>query len=615
MLRRLPPLALAPVVAVLAWPATDPVARTGLDPSWQLAGTFAHVERLRYGDDIVFNYGPLGFVVAPVAGGGRWFHFGVLGLAALVVVLAMAVFAALRLQRIAVPAAVAITAALLLLAPTGTSLPELVVLAVGLMVVLTRWHDVAFHPAAWAGLAALAASLTLVKISTGPVLLVVVLLAALLDDRRGRALAITAGAYGVALLGWWVVLGQSFGDLGGWLRGALEIGLGHTAAMSIGTPGGPWQYAALVTVLGGSGVVFVAAVGRNRSPLVFGCVAMVAILGWFLVKQGFVRRDGHAGVFFFEAFLALVVLVPWARLSRPLVAASGSLGAVALVAFLVIDTRSIDRLVNPIRPVVDVAETAELLVSSGARADADRAANRVARAEYAVPQAVLDAIGDEPVHVDPWEITLAWSAGLDWRPIPTLQNYLGYTDHLDRRNADALTAPDGPRFVLRTPHGPIDGRFAPLDGPAYHVALLCNYETVVVDRDWQLFERSAPRCAPPVPRSTVELAAGEFVELPAVDASTAVLVSVDHRPGMLARAASLVLKPPSTPQLLLDDRSYRMIPATAATPGLVVVPAAANWRIAPAEPPARVGVDRSATVSIFTMEVASEPQPDDPEQE
>ncbi len=595
--------ALVALVALLGWPADGFRARTGLDPSWQLAGTFAHTEGLDYGADIVFNFGPLGFLVAPIVGGGRWFAIGVLGLAALLVVVALAVFGALRLHGAGRGHALGVTAVVMLLAPTETSLAELVVLAAGFVVVLGRWHGAVWGPHAWAAAGVLAAVLTLVKISTGPVLLAVVVASAAIDTARVRALAASSAAFLVALVTGWIVLGQRISDLGRWLRGAFEIGAGHTDAMSIGTPGGAWQYGALLVVLAGAPTMFVATrrVAHSASGIdTYACVAMAVLLAWFFVKQGFVRRDGHAAVFFFEAAVALAVLVPWGRMPRLGRAAAGGLVVVSSIAFLAIQDTALVRLVNPVRPVVDVALSGELLVSAGARTAAHLDANRDARATYAVPQQILDTIGDAPVHVDPWEITLAWAYGLEWRPVPTLQNYLGYTDHLDDRNADALTAPDGPRYVLRTPHGPIDDRFPLTDGPAYHVALLCNFTSVHVDGGWQLFERSAPRCGGLVRHSSVELDVGRTVALPDVAANTAVLISVDYHPTLPERLAALALKPPSSPQLLVDGRAYRMIPATATRPGLIVVPG--DWPSAPADP-REIGVDRPATITIFTMEV------------
>lgn len=606
MLQRLNSAALAALVAVVAllgWPLDALRARSGLDPSWQLAGTFVHTQGLDYGGDVVFNFGPLGFVVAPIVGGGRWFVLGVAGLVVLLAVTALALFGALRLRGVGRPGALAITAIVMLLAPTDTSLAELVVLAVGLAVVSARWSGVAWPSWAWPALGALAAVLTLVKISTGPVLLAVVLVSAVLDEHRTRALATTSASYVAGLLAVWVSLAQPISDLGRWLRGAFEIGAGHTEAMSLGTPGGPWQYGALLVVVIAPAVLFVGAVRDDpsiRRSTVTGCVVTIAVLGWFLVKQGFVRRDGHAGVFFFEAAVALVVLVPWRRCRARFDAAAVALVVVAVVAFLAIQQTSLVRLANPVRPVVDVALTAELLASPAARTEAHLDANRAAREDYGVPQQLLDRIGGAPVHVDPWEITLAWAYGLNWRPIPTLQNYLGYTEHLDGRNADALTAADGPRFVLRTPHGPIDGRFPLTDGPAYHLALLCDFALVDVVGDWELFERTAPRCGPIQRRHSVDVRAGDSVELPAVGADTAVLIAVEYKISLFARLATFVLKPPSSPQLAVDGRSYRMIPATSGTPGLLVVPD--EWRDAP-EGPREVAVDRPATITFFTMDV------------
>jgi hypothetical protein len=84
-------------IALLGWPSSGHRPAVGLDPSWKLGATFTHVQGLTYGDDIVFNYGPLGFVSAPMVGGGRWFLLGIVGLAALAGIIAVSLFGSLRL--------------------------------------------------------------------------------------------------------------------------------------------------------------------------------------------------------------------------------------------------------------------------------------------------------------------------------------------------------------------------------------------------------------------------------------------------------------------------------------------------------------------------------------
>src|SRR5256885_3780653 len=85
LLATAPIMVLAAVITALAWPAGTDVAMPGLDSSWQAALHLAAEPSLRQGVDVVFTYGPLGWltvahpvfgwtsVVALIATGGIYF--------------------------------------------------------------------------------------------------------------------------------------------------------------------------------------------------------------------------------------------------------------------------------------------------------------------------------------------------------------------------------------------------------------------------------------------------------------------------------------------------------------------------------------------------------------
>lgn len=59
------PAVVASALTVLYLPLGSPLPGAGLDPSWGLGLSMAHIQRLRFGSGLVFNYGPLGFLSEP----------------------------------------------------------------------------------------------------------------------------------------------------------------------------------------------------------------------------------------------------------------------------------------------------------------------------------------------------------------------------------------------------------------------------------------------------------------------------------------------------------------------------------------------------------------------
>lgn len=77
-----------------------------------------------------------------------------------------------------------------------------------------------------------------------------------------------------------------------------------------------------------------------------------------------------------------------------------------------------------------------------------------------------------------------------WHPLPVIQSYLAYTSQLDRLNARALGAPNGPMMILRHRGavagsiGSIDWRFPGWESPAAMRAMLCRYRPVRTTAHW-----------------------------------------------------------------------------------------------------------------------------------
>lgn len=92
-----------------------------------------------------------------------------------------------------------------------------------------------------------------------------------------------------------------------------------------------------------------------------------------------------------------------------------------------------------------------------------------------------------------------------------------------------------------------------------------------------------------------------------VDQETeAVLVSITMDYSLVDRIAGLALKPLASPELTIDGRPFRIVDATAGTPGLLYVPGSSGWSDAMrvnTRPPKVIAVSRPATITFFRMDV------------
>lgn len=178
------------------------------------------------------------------------------------------------------------------------------------------------------------------------------------------------------------------------------------------------------------------------------------------------------------------------------------------------------------------------------------------RAEYALSGQTLTLLAGHPVHVEPWETALLRAyPELRWGPVPVFQAFVAYTAGLDDRNAAVLASQRGPEYVLRR-IGEVDRHHPMFDSPAHMLALLCHFESVAVDGEWQVLRRTVNRCGDAVTVARERLAYGQYSALPPV-AGDGLLVArftdLDQLP--TDRLRTLLFKP--EPLTFRGDRRTR----------------------------------------------------------
>jgi hypothetical protein len=576
--------ALALLLALMTWPLPDLQPQVGLDGSWVTGLHRSAFEHRGFGSDIVFTFGPLGFLREPVLA-YPWttrLAFGyVLALQfALCLALLLALWRSFGSLLIAAPLA-------LLIASLVDAEPAWIV---AFAVVIALVHgDVPRRalPATLLALGVLAGIQLLAKLNVGITVLAlcVIALAALRDDRR-RALAWFAGGVGSALITGWALTGQSPADVADYLGAAPQIVGGYSEAMGLDDPESAWALW-VVPVLVGIG----AAIALRGDPLaaVRSRVAMTAL--WLLLaftayKSGFVRHGpGHA-LYVFATILGGLAVLPLARLARTTAALVLLLAGVALLGAGRLDPSVA---VAPIQRAEAFVDQARLLADGSSMNAAIVGARRRMVAEYRLDPATLAELNGHSVHVEPYEANVTWAHRLAWKPPPVFQSYSAYTAKLDERNAQALASPAGPDRILRHNLPAIDARNRTWESPAAMRAVLCHFQPLTTTAEWQVLGRVTNRCG--TPRLLAERSArwGQDVAIPAApSARSAVYAEIDGVSVKGLEKLVNVAYRAAPRELVLDgNRPYRLVPGTARNGLLLRVPAALDF-------PAPFSLDQAA---------------------
>jgi len=611
--RRPPTWLLGAIVALLGWKVAMNPPSVGLDSSWNGGLAMAVDDGLRWGSDVVFTYGPLGFI----NGQGLWYDdLGLLAFvygASLYVGFCIALVWALRRAIGALPAVVI---AYLIVTVLPLIEQSIVVAALIGMGALARERSERVVNALVIGGATFAAVEVLIKFSAGPVIAAFFLIALIGLRARWWQVAGYLALLGAGILLLWLVTGQSLGAIPGFLRNTYEIVSGFSAAMIATTDVPAWQVTAATAaaVAVAVGLVVASSRGGYRDARArWAATGLMALAAFTVFKEGVVRTDaGHLSLFFSTACI-LWISIPWARARRYWLVAG-----IAVIVAIGWPVRPTDQ-ANNLDPIVNVrnaVDQARILLSESRRQELTAAGRDSMASIYRLEPATLAALRGRTVSIDPWEIGVAWAYRLDWEPLPVFQNYSAYTSRLDRINSEALSDPDGPERILREnvgvvypefPTRTIDTRFPGWDPPEQARAALCHFRVVEATERWQVLARAPNRCGPSRHLRSVEASAGEQVEVPAPGRNEVVWARIDGvEVGGLERLMAFVAHARTRHAIVNGERSYRLIPGTA-TDGLMLRGSngiggrGAFAQIPQAQTIAVTGVDGKVGFSFFAM--------------
>jgi hypothetical protein len=568
--RRPPTWLLGIVLAALTWNVSLAAPSVGLDGSWIAGISMATHQGLHYGTEFVFSYGPLGFLALPLV---LYSSFGVLSLlylGLLYIGFCIALIWALR-RRFPAWFCLVFGFALLGLLPL---IDEALIVAALASLALLGGEERPSEGTVWAFVAiaaSFAAVEALTKLSTGPAVVVVLVLAVLgARPRRVQVAAFFALLIG-ELAALWFATGQGVGNAGPFVHRTIEVAGAYSTAMMRVVDVAPWKVTLATICAAVLSLLIVIAVWRmsfrDRRARWF-TVALVAVTIFTIYKEGVVRTDaGHLSLYFSSACILWVGL-PWKGRTWLLS------GAVA-IALLGIPMRPSGTATNygAIGNVKLAGEAIGQLLSPGKRGDLIAIGRSGGKGTYALAPKVKAALEGQTVAIEPWEAEVAWTYGLDWKPLPVFQNYSAYTSGLDRLNAAAVESPAGPGRILRE-YPPLvfpefetvglDGRFLGWDPPEQQRAVLCNFAPVVVGIRWEVLGRVPDRCGPSHRIGSVDGHWGEPIEVPAPGPREAVYVRI-HGAGVggLEKVTNFLLHARTRHIVVNGEATYRLIPETA----------------------------------------------------
>jgi hypothetical protein len=468
-------------------------ATNTLDSSWGAVLSYAHAKHWQFGTDIVFTYGPLGFLDQ------GWFtgrHEGLRMFLAFLRGGGIACGVCLLAWRMSLIWRCLFLGIIVLLPASAhpneiEPLMEVGLLCWGMLNLLESGsHNRIFA----AGLVAMATVGSLGKFTFFLMSAMTVAAAAFdlaMRQRFRLALGLTGG-YGLSFLAGWMLLRQNVFNIGVYLANALHVSTGYEQTMGWQTAQDAWTAGVILAVLAlVTALIYSAAADFNpgrwsglRRCLLFAWAGCVVYLSW---KHGFIRFKADLFATTVPALVLAMDAVQCeskaARLRARGFAAGSCLVAIALMWFLTPhyfgEFASGD--------IQLLSGNVGALLEPSARLDRMTRALNKERDQAQLPK-IRALIGAATADVFGQYQSYAIFNDLNYRPRPMFQSYSAYNKPLMRLNENLYDSDRAPEFVLFNLE-PIDGRFPPLEDAYVLRNLLFNYAPVDSEGKFLLLKR------------------------------------------------------------------------------------------------------------------------------
>lgn len=545
-----------------------------LDQSWKYAINIAESAGWKFGDDIIFTYGPLGFLAATVGVGANI----QITLAFSCLLFLLQLYLLFRLASGILPFRIS-TSRLLLFGVLVWLFPrfhlESTIQFFALTALVVAWFEK--QKILSALIATLLSCLLLfVKFNAAAAccFAIAVFWVALFWKQRAawRRIWWFPACIPILFLAGFLAYNPSWTSLINYVRASMEISSGYITAMS--TPADmTWVPATLIATIGCI-LILALSIHSGTMPPALAMVFMGPLI--IAVKHGIVRAD------IFHFAFALEVLIPLAGLSalfinfqsfcrkKILIRTSILLAGIALFIHVTPPLRLFGYYQREtLLQYVRFEATKEQRIFS---LPSIRKKILYPLSGYSEMPDILYRAGTNSVAIYPTQISKGAFWGLSPTIFPSVQAYTMYTPYLDNLNAMYVENPVGaPAYILLNVHA-IDGRWPLIETPLVWNALQTHYVVDAADDEYLLLKRRSN----PATIELREIANGyvhsnEFIEVPQTDHF--VYLQANCQLNIKGKLAKIFFQVPPLEMAVKFangiELSKRCVPANLASPTLI----------------------------------------------
>jgi len=476
------------IIFILSFPKIGGPVSAGLGPSFEFALNYFFLKHIQMGRDIIFTYGPLGFLIFPKpVGHNLLISVIVISLLKIAFLLSflylhflikkpntflsklgfLVIFAILSFFIDFGSILVFLTASLLLLY-AETKSKYFIVLAI-----------------------AISSFSLLVKPSYGIISILLVTSYSIINYLQfkniKRLLLIHLGIV-LSFIFEWVMIYQGLSGIVDYWYGTLELSFGNSSAMAMSLEDN-WILLSIFFL------IYFYLVFTVKEKRIFILYGMFLLPSFAFFKYAFTRVD-HIHYFFFYIIFFYCLVFACLREFKMRVFLIVLISLCVFFANMKYVRREI-RLsraklyaINGLKhfeaSILNLEDYEKVLLETSR----SNLGNKV------LEKNVLQIIGSHPVDTYPWETTYVAANNLNWQPRPVFQSYVAYTPWLDKKNAVFFNSPKSPKFIIWDVKNrlseveSIDGRYLLNDEPLTIYQIINRYRLIYRGKNIVLFEKS-----------------------------------------------------------------------------------------------------------------------------
>ena len=517
--------------------------------------SYAFNQNLQFGKDIIFTYGPLGFLMGRTYAGIHFYSHIIWQF------LSAGVFAWLivRTARNLSPVRSFFYYFYFLLLGIifDDAFHGIMIVLIGLDLIRVALRDKKFLPSAMSGLLAV---ISLVKFSD-LVLSVIAIGCVCFYDlvcKRYRHASFIVASYGLVFMTIWTAVGQNPVNIPIYISNSLEITRGYNEGLNWEETNGTFNLglATAFILISYSVLYYITHPDKIKSAFLISLFVASLYLKW---KHGFVQPNPFHIVGFFIFGLFPLVAFPdsledkeRAQKAKNLLLFIAGVTSLAGIYFampqLIISTLPAwpDRMVGNLESIIGLRR---LHAAYEERWKTDQSNFNMPRAKREVGSASLDVLG--------YQQGIALYNDFHYTPRPIFQSHSTHTPRLIQANVDFFKSESAPEYVLQR-YQTIDNRFPSLDEARLLNILFVNYTFVFAENGYLLWKKKGNSSTkvsfiPKLHRED-KIQFNERIELGELRHDN-VWVAVKYEPSFLGRIRSLLYKPPSVKITVFDQNT------------------------------------------------------------